>query len=371
MHVAICADGVFPKSVGGVQRHTRLLAEHVARRHPDIRVTVMHTHPEQRFFAGIGNIEEVHIDPRPGRQNYVKECWDLSGRFASALGDIPSAVVYSQALAIWKGAKTLSPRLIVNPHGLEAFQATSWRDRAMNFPFRIAIGTAMKRARRVVSLGGTLTDILRRQLPDADRRIVVLPNGVSPPDNLPSRVRSPGHPCRFLYVGRFYPNKGVRDLIAATQLLNERRQGSDVLVELVGDGPLFGPLKAATKEGNVRFRGSVSDAELEQAYADADVLVLPTLFEGMPTVVLEAMARGLPILVTDVGATRELVDGTNGEIVAKRDPDALAMAMRRMVEMGPTGRAALGGHSLEKVQRRFTWDRVADAHVEVFRQFAG
>jgi glycosyltransferase involved in cell wall biosynthesis len=90
----------------------------------------------------------------------------------------------------------------------------------------------------------------------------------------------------------------------------------------------------------------------------------------MPTVVLEAMARGLPILVTDVGATRELVDESNGQIIAKNSPDSIVAALDRLHGMPDGDFAALGARSIRKVEERFTWDRVADAHVDLFRRVA-
>jgi glycosyltransferase involved in cell wall biosynthesis len=92
------------------------------------------------------------------------------------------------------------------------------------------------------------------------------------------------------------------------------------------------------------------------------------LFEGMPTVVLEAMARGLPALVTDVGASRELVDSSNGEIIPKRDPNALADALLRLESMGTSGRDALGRAGRQRAMERFTWKAVAQAHVRLFAE---
>jgi glycosyltransferase involved in cell wall biosynthesis len=109
---------------------------------------------------------------------------------------------------------------------------------------------------------------------------------------------------------------------------------------------------------------------LDGLYRSVDLFVLPTLFEGMPTVVLEAMARGLPIAVTDVGATRELVDDTNGFIIPKRDPGSLAATLRAFARLSAEQRRSLGAASLCKVRERFTWSAVAAAHVRLFERVA-
>jgi glycosyltransferase involved in cell wall biosynthesis len=370
MRVAICADGVFPESIGGIQRHSRLLIESLAQGFPDLGITVVHTHPAKRLFAGLPNVEERPVAPRPGKRQYILETYDLSGRVADVLRTMPDAIVYSQGMVVWKDIAEFSRRLVVNPHGLEAHQAFGWKDWLITLPFRRIFEHIFRHSRHVVSLGGRLTTILRRIVPDPDHRIVVLPNGVVPPSGAPpDRAGSAGH-LNALFVGRFATNKGISDLLGAVDLVNAKRLGDRVRVKLVGGGPLYEPLLRANTRSNVEFCGGVDDAALDRLYAEADVFVLPTLFEGMPTVVLEAMARSLPIIVTDVGATRELVDESNGFIVAKRNPADLARRIEQMLEMSESGRRALGRASWERVQARFTWRRVADAHMELFQSVA-
>jgi glycosyltransferase involved in cell wall biosynthesis len=371
MRVAICADGIFPLSVGGIQRHSRLLIETLARRYPELRLVVIHPHEEQRLFPGFPNVEEVTVTPRPGKRQYILECHDLSRRVLQSLRRFPDAIVYAQGLMVWKGAREVGPRLIVNPHGLESFQSLglsgqSIKDRCVGLVFRQVLRSTMRRPRHVVSLGGTLTQILRREIRDPDRRIAVLPNGVIPPPSDVVRPIAEARPLRALFVGRFAANKGIPDLLAAIGLLNHRGLMSRFQVDLVGAGPLLAPLSAANASPNVTFHGPVDDETLDRLYREAHVFVLPTLFEGMPTVVLEAMARRLPILVTDVGATREMVDASNGFIIPKQDPGHLADRLIELADMPPAQRAAMGDASWQRVQDRFTWDRVADAHYRLF-----
>jgi glycosyltransferase involved in cell wall biosynthesis len=370
MHVAICADGVFPDSVGGMQRHTRLLVENLARRHPGLRLSVLHTHVGKRLFPGQSNVEEVEIAPRPNHRQYLLETYELSGRMADALRTMPDAIVYSQGMVVWKGIAEFAPRLIVNPHGLEAHQAFGWKDWLITLPFRRIFERIFRHSRYVVSLGGRLTDILHRLVPNPDQRVVVLPNGVVPPaEATADRDRRSGR-LEALFVGRFAPNKGIPDLLAAMDVLNARGLADRIHVRLVGSGPLYATLKQANDRPNVEFLGSVDDAALDALYARSHVFVLPTLFEGMPTVVLEAMARGLPIIVTDVGATRELVDAENGVIIRKHDPADLAARLEAFAMMSGSERVKLGRASQAKITNRFTWDRVADAHYGLFERLA-
>jgi glycosyltransferase involved in cell wall biosynthesis len=201
-------------------------------------------------------------------------------------------------------------------------------------------------------------------------KIVVIPNGVVVPGASPRKPRDASEPIRLLFVGRLAPNKGVPDLLEGMDELGRRGASGRFRLDIVGGGPLLDALRAANKRPNVAFLDKVSDDRLEELYASADALVLPTLFEGMPTVVLEAMARGIPVLVTDVGASKELVDDSNGQIIPKRAPEALADAPLNLDRIGPAGRAALGAAGRERASLRFTWQRVAQAHVDLFAQVA-
>ena len=184
-------------------------------------------------------------------------------------------------------------------------------------------------------------------------------------------IKRPGGRLRFMFVGRFAYNKGIDVLLQAVGKLNEKGLQERFELDLCGKGPLFEEMKAAFPLPNVRFRGFVSDEDLEQAYLDDHIFVLPTLFEGMPTVVLEGMARAMPVIVTDVGATLELVGPENGMIIRKKDVDHLVEAMEKFIRMDERDLAQLSRRSLEKFLSRFTWQAVAKAHLELFRRMPG
>jgi glycosyltransferase involved in cell wall biosynthesis len=367
MHVAICSDGVFPAAMGGMERHTKLLVESLAARDPSLRISVVHTHPGQRFFERLANVVERPIAPKPGRRQYLLECVALSSRFAAELRAMPDAIVYSQGVCVIRGIREFSDRLIVNPHGLESFQTLTLAEWSKSAPFRVVQQHTFRHARFVVSLGGKLTEILARQVRPSSK-ISVIPNGVviPCPASIERPIRSAADPVRLLFVGRLAPNKGVPDLLMAIDELARRGHAHWYELDIVGGGPLLESLMASNSRPNVRFRGKVDDSTLESLYSEADALALPTRFEGMPTVVLEAMARALPVLVTDVGATRELVDNANGEIIPIGNPGTLADAVERLRSLGPGGRRALGEAGARRAAERFTWDRVADMHLELF-----
>jgi glycosyltransferase involved in cell wall biosynthesis len=366
IRVIFCTDGIFPYSIGGMQRHSRLLVEALAAT-GEVQLTVLHPHPGVLVFEGLEHVEEVWLPPLPGKKYYLLELRDYSKIVLAEIEKRPGDLVYSQGLSVWAGIDQVKGRLVVNPHGLEPFQGLTFMDRLITLPYRWVFRHIFRKSFRVVSLGGRLTTILQKE--GKRDNVVVLPNAVLPrslPDAILVKQRST--PLKFLFVGRFVANKGIPSLLQASELLNQLGKQSAYELHLVGGGPLFEEMKARFPLPNVSFYGFVEEDVLNAAYLENHVFIFPTLFEGMPTVVLEAMAAAMPILVTDTGATLELVGEENGIIIPKNDPVRIAAAMREMIEMDPGQFEYLSTQSLRKLARRFTWDAVAKRHLELFRR---
>jgi glycosyltransferase involved in cell wall biosynthesis len=138
---------------------------------------------------------------------------------------------------------------------------------------------------------------------------------------------------RLLCVGALAEKKGHVHLLEALALVRRER---DVTLEIVGDGELREELERLTKElglgGVVRFHGALSREEVAELMRACDLFVLPSLFENLPVVLIEAMASGLPAVATRVGGVPELVDGQAGLLVPPEDPEALARAIAEALE---------------------------------------
>ena len=140
------------------------------------------------------------------------------------------------------------------------------------------------------------------------------------------------------------------------QALAVMRQPAEAV--LVGEGDARSTVEELLREyslTNVRLAGARYGTDLVDSYRWADVLVLPSDKEGMPLVVLEAMASGLPVVATDVVGTRELL-GDAGLLVPP-DPDAIAQALDRVAVDAPL-RAELSARGLAAA-RHYTWERLA------------
>lgn len=365
-HLIFCTDGIFPYVVGGMQRHSRLLIEELAKPR-DIRITVIHPHPEKVFTEGAG-VQEISIEGIDEKKNYLLETYKYSKRVAAILDKFPDAIIYSQGLSVWYNCKKYKNRLIVNPHGLEPFQALTIKDKLIGLPFRQIFKYIFENSRSIISLGGKLTPILQSAVQDKEK-VVVIPNAVNITKSSPEQKekKESNSPAKALFVARFAQNKGIHILLQTIKRLNQTSLGGNYQFLLAGKGPLFEHYRKNFNYTNVSYLGFVSDSELEDLYQQSDVFVFPTLFEGMPTVVLEAMAKGLPIIVSDTGATAELVDQENGYLIKKNSVDSLYQGLVAFHQLSEEQKILLGKASCNKVQDNFTWQKVADRHASLFR----
>ena len=141
---------------------------------------------------------------------------------------------------------------------------------------------------------------------------------------------------RLLYVGYLREGKGLDDLIAALALLCQA--GRHIRLDLIGSGEKEPALAAqaavAGVAEHVRFRGYVPmGPALNACYDEADIFVLPSLSEGSPRVVLEALGHSLPVVATDVGNIAEqLGGGRRGVLIPRRNPPALAAGIARLLD---------------------------------------
>lgn len=362
MKIALCTDGVFPFAFGGMQRHSRKLAEHLCLQQ-DVELIVLHPHDRTVFDPSLA-IREIPIPPIDERSLYLQELWRYSSRIDAALRELRPDVIISQGFSVWAGIENWRDRLIVHPHGLEMFQTITLKEFLVTLPFRYVLRRIMRQSAVVISLGGKLTNIIEEQVKGSAVRIEILPNAVDPPESL---VAYPvNKPIELLFVGRFAFNKGIDLLVEAARHFDRKR--SDVRFILAGDGPLMAGFKEQGLPSNMELLGKVGDDVLRELYGRCHALVLPTRFEGMPTVVLEAMANARPVIVSDVGATAELVKGSNGLLIEKGKASSLIAAIEEFIGLSVEERSQMGRNGSRKVQERYTWPVVARRSADLARE---
>jgi len=182
-------------------------------------------------------------------------------------------------------------------------------------------------------------------------KLKIIHCGVDPDRYDTSGPRDGNH---LLFVGRLAAVKGVPLLLEA--LAQARQNLPDLRLTLVGDGPDRTALMAQTRAMNlgdaVDFAGYRSQSEVAALLAYSDCLVLPSFAEGVPVVLMEAMAARLPVIASRVGGTAELVeDGVSGHLIAPGDAGALHNAILAVMT-GPD-RAAMGQAGRARVAAEF------------------
>lgn len=265
----------------------------------------------------------------------------------------------------------------------------------------------------VVTVSDFVTARAQRRFPDLAGRMHTIGNGVDIARFHPQMPEDAIHrPIRILFVGRIAPDKGVHLLIQAFNTLARERADLeltlvgkagmmpfDVLRVLLRDDPALGslqPFYGQTPMGwlekevlgqrdsylahlrsllsletasRVRFRGTVSLEELTRAYREADLLVLPSIWQesyGLP--IAEAMASGVPVVASRCGGIPELVEeGVTGRLVPRMDLDALVRALREMLQ-DPSRLREMGQAARLRAERLLTWERSAQ---RLERAYAG
>lgn len=187
------------------------------------------------------------------------------------------------------------------------------------------------------------------------------------------RTTNQNRPWTVLFVGAICRDKGVPDLLEAAKRVLEVRP--DIRFRLVGPGRFVGEWAAMVRERGrlgldefVEMPGSLQGADLLRAYADADCFVLPTYKEGMPVVLLEAMAAGLVLITTDVGGILDLVeDGVNGFVLRPGDVDGLTSRILAIAQ-DPEKYRWMGEENRRKVLSHYMAHAVAEQMAEVYRR---
>lgn len=252
-------------------------------------------------------------------------------------------------------ASALLPKMVT----IHAALGSGWR-------WLPAILPALRRADCLTAVSDDLARATRRL---TLKPIATIATGVEiaryAPAPLPERAS--GEPITFGIAARLHPIKRHADLFAAMRLLGE--SGPAIRLRVAGEGPLDVMLRreAATLP-NVEMLGAVAD--ILAFYRGLDTFILCSDHEGLPLALLEAMASGLPCIVTQVGGMTALVKGDSGVIgVPRRDPKALAETMAQLARDARL-RGALGGKNLAAASR-YTSAAQAEAYHALYRRLTG
>jgi glycosyltransferase involved in cell wall biosynthesis len=173
-------------------------------------------------------------------------------------------------------------------------------------------------------------------------------------------------------VSRFHPGKDHRTFLEAAARLAARRPNVHFL--LAGDGVTTDNGALSSRASDAALRGRVSllgrRSDTASLFASLDICTLTSVYESFPNVVGEAMACGVPCVVTAVGDTAQIV-GDTGVVVPARDPDALVAGWSSLLDLAPVARRALGARARERIAERYSIGSVAARYARLYETVAG
>ncbi len=319
-----------------------------------------------------GGIDVVCLGRRPGRD------WSIAWRMASVLQERCVDVVhahqytpffYAALACVLTGFR---PRLILTEHGRHFPDIVSPLRRMVN---RLIMD-------RLADAVNAVCHFSARSLARVDGfsggRIQVIENGIDVAQYRPSHDRSALRrklgltPDRryVANVARLHPVKDQATLVRAFSMVAATHAEVDLL--LVGDGPERGRLQALVTEmglvTRVNFLGVRSD--VPDILRAADLFALTSVSEAASLTLLEAMAAGLPVVVTDVGGNPEIVrDGQEGLLVPRGDAEKTAAALLRLLR-NPNEAESLGQAGARRVQERYRLERTIESYGELYERLS-
>jgi glycosyltransferase involved in cell wall biosynthesis len=319
---------------------------------------------------GLVNLDVIRREIRP--------LWDLHGlvRLSQYLADSSYTIVHTHT-----SKPGVVGRLAARHRGVPAIVHTvhlfGFHEESRRLPSAIYAGIERRAAHwcdRIITVSEYHREWALRVGIGTPEKVVAIPNGV--PGDRAAAVRDRDlirggldvdeDDFVILSTGRLAEQKGLEYLIRATSLLMPAVPNAMVL--LAGEGPLSVPLSRliddlglASRVRLLGFRADVGDL-----LAAADLIALPSLWEGLSVSLLEAMAAGRPVVTTTIGSNREVTrDGAVASLVPPKDPAALASAITALAH-DPNRRAALGRAARAEQQSRYTMERMLAGYIEQY-----
>jgi glycosyltransferase involved in cell wall biosynthesis len=361
--IIVQVAGYYPPHLGGMEKVAKILSEQMALRDYDTRVltsAVAATGPAlprpnlsvSRFKA----FEFAHTPIAPG--------------FIPAILRVPKQAVIHLHLAqafypelVWLASKMRGIPYIVHFH-LDLMPSGVFGKLFLLYK-AVIIRKVIRDAQRVVVFSAEQQAFICNSYGVPAHRVTVIPNGVD--ESFFAKPHTYGRQATFnlLYVGRLSAQKCVDRLVGMMAVLK-----TPARLTIVGDGDMRATLEQQAKTlglTNVSFAGHKTAAEIRDYFAKADVFAIASDREGMPLVVLEAMAAGLPIVGSNVTGMRELVNGV-GLLVNDPSPQSFAAALDELLA-DMTRLKDLAGSSIDAA-RTYTWTRVTNDFEKVYTEVA-
>ncbi|HYX05519.1 MAG TPA: glycosyltransferase family 4 protein, partial [Bacteroidales bacterium] len=338
MKIAILSDGIYPYSIGGIQKYSFYLTKHLARLgHKVLLISTIGTN-NKGVDQLLGewehkNIEFVGIDKYklpyfPG--HYIYESYLVSKSIYDYLIQVHDIdFIYSQGFTGWatinnKMKNHKLPPVGVNLHGYNMyFKAPTLSAFLQNIIFRAVTKKLVNNANYTFSLGCNTTKMLKNT-GIAENRIVQTSNAIDK-SWISGVYNGKNEVLKFLFIGRYERLKGVEELNKAIKKIHNKY---DFEFNFIGNLPQELKLNLS----GIKYWGAINEEDrVKRIMKECDVIVLPSYSEGMPSVILEGMGMGLAVIATNVGEIGALVSDDNGWLIEPGDVELLSKTLTEAV----------------------------------------
>ena len=369
MKIALLTDGIHPYVVGGIQKHSYYFCKHLIEAGHTIVLVHTAAPAERQQAEGLeifteaerSRIQAVFIPfPGPWRfpLHYLAESFAYSPRHRPELPFPDPGMrlcLCTGAYGLVFDAATILRKTSCGgqPAGVEYVSA--------NFPLERAdpirhltpgLWWVARNADASQSVGGKLTPLLRK-IGVKQEAIFVAGMGIDRSWINYGAAENLNPVRKMVFIGRYEQLKGIDELSVALKHLADQ----SVPFEMHFVGPI--PEEHQLTGSSFIYHGLVRDAGLiRNLLCGADILLCPSYSEGMPSVILEAMASGCAVVATDVGAVAELTDPSTGWLIPAGDIPALEEAIRAALEFPEDQLQRMKKTAVRKVEAEYCWDHV-------------
>jgi glycogen(starch) synthase len=354
--------------VGGLETFVRQLAPEVVSRGHDVAIITSHGRESISGFEYLDDIPVRRVDAHD-----VVEARDAEGvlrveleilRFAREFDpDLVHSHDAGPVLWMYRRAARRERRpLVVTLHNVMTRKFAS---------VLVVLAKMLRDADWVTGVSQAVVDDVLSYERSVASRMSVITNGIVPPVVDVSPI--PDGPARLLCMGRLDEQKGFDVAITALALVRERHP--NVRLVIAGDGPERNRLIATASglgvDDSIDFLGTVSRSRVATLFRECAAVVMPSRFEGLPLVALEAAWAGRPVIAADApGLSEAVVPGETALMVPPEDPHALASAIVRLLD-SPDRAGALGRKARTVAAARYSLDRCADEYEALYNRVIG